>query len=99
MSVQRYRLLYKKAFAAAGLPASHPHRLRHGGASMDGMASASNSDLDIMQRGGWATLSSVARYRKPAKYLRRLRELSDQQRAAAIGAPARILSVLKRFVA
>ena len=36
MTQARYHFLYTKAFEAAGLPPSHPHMLRHGGASTYG---------------------------------------------------------------
>ena len=53
------------------------HQLRHGGASADALHGC--TDLSIQERGGWASIKSVMRYRSSGKYLRALRRLIDQQ--------------------
>ena len=71
---QVFHRLFMQSRAAAGLERSHLHRLRHGGASADALLQ-SLTDLDIATRGRWASLKSVARYRRPARYLRALESL------------------------
>ena len=81
LSTKRYYQLFNHARAAAALPASSPHRLRHGGASVDSLqqGDAKLTDLDIASRGRWAALTSVRRYRQPATYLRELSKLTLEQ--------------------
>ncbi len=45
------------------------------------------TDLTIMNRGRWRSLRTVARYRKPAAYLRALSALIVEQQAVARTAP------------
>jgi len=98
IEAKRYKELFTTAWATAGVPTSHPHRLRHGGASMDGMQGpAVMSDLDIQQRGDWRTQSSVARYRRPARYLRRLQQLSLEQRTRAAALPPVIVRLCREL--
>ena len=98
LTPKRYQQLFQSAWKAALLPPSHPHRLRHGGASHDGLLPRSQmSDLDIQMRGDWASAKSVLRYRKPAKYLRRLAELSEHQLQLARRAPSRISATIMKI--
>ena len=69
---------------AAKLSSSHPHRLRHGGASADSLEGI--SDFTLMDRGHWMSVASIKRYRQPAPYLRQLELLSPQQRSEAVRA-------------
>ena len=55
-----------------------PHRLRHGGASLDALSGKPRSY--IKHRGRWQSTKSVDRYMKHGRYLRMLGLLSDQQR-------------------
>ena len=48
---RRLLQLFHGSRRAARLAPSHPHRLRHGGASMD--AVDQHTDLSIMARGNW----------------------------------------------
>ena len=85
----RYLELFHACWKAASLPPSHPHRLRHGGPSMDGLLARNLvSDFDIQSRGEWASTKSVLRYRKPARYLRRLEKISAAQLAETKTAPS-----------
>jgi len=74
----------------AGLRPSHLHRLRHGGASVDGMDAVADSVM--LERGSWAALRSLMRYRRPARYLRQLALLTKQQVELAQTVPTRILA-------
>jgi len=87
LSEARYLHFFRKARSLGNLPQSHPHRLRHGGASADGLLS-SVSDFQLQERGNWATPKSVAIYRQPARYLRQLEKLTHAQRdLASVSAP------------
>ena len=48
------------------------------------------SDFDIQSRGEWASAKSVLRYRKPARYLRRLEKITAAQLAESKAAPSLI---------
>jgi len=85
--------LFHASRRAAKLPPSWPHRLQHGGASADALAGC--SDLTIADRGRWASVASVRRYRRPGQYLRQLRLLSYAQFAEARAAPDLIVSIVK----
>ena len=63
------------------LTESNRHRLRHGGASADGLAGVETSV--IQGRGFWKSPKSVARYQKPGAYLRELAKLTPEQRRQA----------------
>jgi hypothetical protein len=67
------------------LPSAVPHMLRHGGPSMDA-ATEDISDMTLQNRGMWACATSVVRYRKPGKYMRRLALLSADQMTLALAA-------------
>jgi len=82
----RYQYLFHRARRLAKVPDSHPHRLRHGGASADGLLDEV-TDLQIQERGNWASIKSVALYRQPARYLRQLERLTAAQRALAAVSP------------
>ena len=58
---------------------------------------AQNSDLGLAERGDWKSIASVQRYRKPARYLRRLAERTDQQRAEASLLPRKICAAMARL--
>ena len=80
----------------ANLDAVVPHQLRHGGASMDALALV--SDAEMLARGPWSSPSSLVRYRRPAKYLRAVAQLSPEQTAAALTARTRILAQMESMV-
>ena len=67
------------------MPVATPHQLRHEGASADAMLTL--SDAETMNRGGLRDPRSLKRYRRPAKYVRRLELLSISQRALAAATP------------
>ena len=89
--------IYHDGRRAAGLAQSHPHRLRHGGASMDAMLPGI-TDLQLAERGDWAALTSVARYRRPAAYIRELQRLSRAQMNQAQDLPKQIVMKIKMFL-
>jgi len=97
LSETRYVFLFHKARKLAGLPPSHPHRLRHGGASADGLLT-SVSDATIQQRGAWSSPKSVMLYRQPARYLRELNRLSQSQRDLAATSCPEVLRLIVRFL-
>ena len=70
----------KKAFAEVGCSGEVmcPHRLRHGGASVDALQGKPSTY--IKHRGRWTSSKSVSRYMKHGRYLRMMSLLSDQQR-------------------
>jgi hypothetical protein len=95
---------FARSSADLQLPSAVPHMLRHGGPSMDA-ATEDISDMTLQNRGMWACASSVLRYRKPGKYMRRLSMLSASQLTAAHAAAVflelnlpRRLSSMKRSV-
>ena len=91
-----YRRLFHAGRRLARLPPSTPHRLRHGGASADGALGV--SDCTIADRGHWAAIASVRRYRTPARYLRQLELLSRRQRVDASAAPATIQHLVAHYL-
>ena len=91
-----YKTLFQLARTQAALDKANPHQLRHGGASMDGMTKL--GDLDLADRGRWAALGSIRRYRRPAHYIKRLRALSLAQRTQAKGAVSKIRVQLPRML-
>ena len=87
-----YVKLFHDAHNLAQVPASHPHRLRHGGASVDALRGV--TDFSLMERGGWRSPLSVQRYRKPARYLRQLELLSRVQLVRAKASPTVIWKIV-----
>ena len=81
LSIKRYLQLFHLGRQLAQLPVSNPHRLRHGGASADGLLTNGEqlSDVEIASRGRWGSMKSIRRYRQPARYLRQLQLLSKAQ--------------------
>jgi hypothetical protein len=69
------------ARSLAKRPHSNMHRLRHGGASADALPEGAElvSDLSSAIRARSKCLGSIRRYRHPARYLRRLAQLSQIQ--------------------
>ena len=92
---RRYLRLFHLAHSLANVPASHPHRLRHGGASADALAQC--SDLCLMERGPWRSVQSIMRYRRPARYLRQLALLTPRQVSLAADAPTTIISLVRHL--
>ena len=95
---RKYSLLLAKSRQRAQLTAATPHLLQHGGASADGMLRQSSSkpllsDLCQMKREDWTTIAK-RQYRKPAKYLRQIRQLSSSQITTATEAPRAIMALL-----
>jgi len=89
----RYLKLFHRSRVLASLQPSHPHRLRHGGASLDGL-DQNIGDQTLQDRGGWKSVKSIAIYRQPARYLRELEKLSSRQRLDAACLPTRLQTVL-----
>ena len=81
LSEAKLNELWHRGGRLAGLDEGNRHRLRHGGASMDGL-DPSISDITIQNRGFWLDRRSVQRYRKPGAYLRELAKLDQSQLAA-----------------
>ena len=73
----------KKAFAEVGCSGEVmcPHRLRHGGASVDALQGKPSTY--IKHRGRWTSSKSVSRYMKHGRYLRMMSLLSEQQRSSS----------------
>ena len=97
MTPQKFGLIFKRAVTRAGVPACTLHQLRHGGASADG-AKGNMTDMQIRDRGRWATLGSVLNYRRPAPYLRQLRQLSAQQKLTALSVESSLPLMLSGVV-
>ena len=97
MLEHEYVSLPHRARLLAGLAPSHPHRMRHGGASADGLL-PSISDATSQERGGWTSPKSVAIYRQPARYLRQLQLLTAQQKMSALTASAAIRTMVVTFL-
>ena len=68
LTASNYLRVFHASRRMARLPSSHPHRLRHGGASADGANHV--EEAIVRRRGRWATRRSTTRYTKPARYLR-----------------------------
>eukprot|EP00971_Amphidinium_carterae_P341466 6480265-Amphidinium_carterae.1 len=69
-----------------------PHSLRHGGASGDAAAGVATKVIQL--RGRWKAHSSVLRYQKPARYIRRRALLSAEFVERAKRAELRVFLVL-----
>ena len=78
LSPTLYRDLFNASREALHMDKAHPHQLRHGGASQDGMTT-DVKDMTLQERGGWRSSKSIMRYRKEAAYLRRLQTLTPVQ--------------------
>lgn len=59
-----------------------PYQLRHSGASSD-RSSETRTQAEVMKRGRWASLQSVARYEKAGKISEQFRKLSKKQKEFA----------------
>ena len=108
MTPHMYLQLFKLARELAKLKGySHPHQLRHGGASMDAMQTGPDrmTDIDLGATSPghrlaraldqWSATQSIRRYRQEAPYLRRLHSLSSSDLTLASSAPAVIVRELK----
>ena len=97
---KQYQSMFYLARRRAGLSLAGPHRLRHGGASADGLLEGMDriTDLDLATRGRWKSLDSVRRYRRPAKYLRQLALLTPAQMRTAKASQYSIVSRLKELM-
>ena len=96
LSAKRYAELFKLARAAASVEPATPHQMRHGAASADALAGV--GDATLLGRGPWQSIKSLRRYRKPARYIRKLHLLSPSQRAAAEAAPEAILHLMNSIL-
>ena len=90
----QYSRLFHEARCLAGLNPGKPHMLRHGGASMDALDET--SELKLMDRGRWQHSSILKRYRRPAAYLRRLRQLTSVQLTLAHSVPRLLPGLIKK---
>ena len=97
MSNGKYLALFAAGHASAKLQKSNPHRSRHEDASLDGTLNGKLrlSDSMMQERGCWASLASLQRYRKVARYRRQMEQLSSEQLLASKEAPAAILRLVK----
>ena len=87
----RYLELFHASWKAASLPPSPLHRLRQGRLSMGQLLGRNLvSDSDIQSRGESASAKRVLRYRKPARYLRRLEKITAVQLAESKATPSLI---------
>ena len=93
MSQARFRTLFTSGRLAAGVSPAVPHQLRHGGASHDALSHV--SDAEMLARGPWKSTSSLARYRRPARFVKALAELPPAQVHLALAAPTLILKELE----
>ena len=89
MTPARYSALCALCRSLAGSTAAIPHALRHGGASVHGLAGV--TDAVLPERGPWASLQSVLRHRRPAHYVADLAQLTPQCRRLPVTAPTEIL--------
>jgi hypothetical protein len=90
LSALRWANRFHHARKMAQLAPSVPHRLRHGGASADGVLTKEDrlDDLTLSDRGDWASTRSVKRYRRPGKYVAELQKLGAARiREARDGIP------------
>ena len=96
MTPARYAAIWHYACDLAGLPRANLHRLRHGGASADAIAGL--DDAAMLERGSWRSVRSIARYRRPGRYLLQLSKLTPCQLAAAECAPSRIIQLMRELM-
>jgi hypothetical protein len=73
--------IYNRGATLAKVDEVNLHRLRHGGASADGIEQV--PEPTIQSTGFWASVKSVQRYKKPGAYLRELSKLPAAQLAMA----------------
>ena len=80
----KYREVVRWCHKELGIPVlpMTPHAFRHGGASADAFLETRSIDM-IKERGLWAHPRSVARYKKPARYLKMLSSIPAAQQARA----------------
>ena len=90
MTASRFQQLFRMSRMAAAQPAAHPHQLRHGGASADGLIGL--GDASMLERGNWKSIRSISRYRQPSRYIRQLSILGPSQLVLAAQAPFLILA-------
>ena len=86
--------LAKEETVFAKLDRAVPHQMRHGAASAYALRGA--SDATLLDRGGWGSVKSLRRYRKPARYIARLHLLRQEQLALAAAAPERIVTLIEK---
>jgi len=96
VTLPQYRKVFNWSRMQAKLPPATLHALRHGGASADGLTKL--QDLEIADRGRWAALASVRRYRRPTAYLRRLQSLTLEQQSNAANAEKYIVKELPKLL-
>ena len=96
LSSARWVSIMHSASAAANVGDGHPHQLRHGGASQDGMAGV--ADTVMLERGPWGMVKSLLRYRKPARYIQALSELTPSQMQSTSLAPESIVKSIRQFL-
>ena len=93
----RYVHLFQLSRALAKLERSTPHRLRHGGASLDGCQTGIHrlSDVAMLERGSWTSIASLRAYRRPGRYMKVRDKLSAAQLRAAESVVNEILRILR----
>ena len=101
MTPKRYLQLFHLGRRLAHLAPSNPHRLRHGGASADGLLTSGEqlSDLEIASRGRSRSMKSIRRYRQPARYLRQLQLLLKPQLLLAKAVESKLPRLIQTLLA
>ena len=97
LTQRRWLELFHLSRASAQVGAAVPHRLRHGGASMDALAGT--SDGALMERGPWGSPKAVLRYRRPGRYIKQLALLTPEQRRQCANLPAQIMEKISELTA
>ena len=88
MPPERYLEIYKIGRQVASVAPRAAHKLRSSGASADAIAGV--GDAEMLGRGRWNSLRSLARYRRPAAYHRALASLTPSQSLLACEAESEL---------
>ena len=89
----RYLEIYKIGRQVAKVAPRPAHKLRSSGASADAITGL--GDAEMLGRGRWNSLKSLARYRRPAAYHRALASLTPAQALAASEAECRLPTLIE----
>ena len=98
ISMAQAKLILSRGAAAASVHPFVPHRLRHGGASMEAMLNTPPEE--IQRRGRWLAAKSVQRYRKPGRYIAQMEKLTESRcKEARLVAPTIATKIAKMLTA
>jgi len=92
MTPARYLEIYKVGRQVASVAPRAAHKLRSSGASADAIAGV--GDAEMLGRGRWNSLKSLARYRRPAAYHRAMASLTPSQSLLACEAESELPRVI-----